>query len=109
MPAVPTRYRSPSTGEAGGLLRSRSFTERCTRASRATSASLCVTCFCACAAASSGSARCGVVDMENPCDEVLLPDVGVRARNLSNDDCRDRLEAAARDAAHLHHTQPQIA
>ena len=45
----------------------------------------------------------------------MLPDgrsraqIGSGVRDLSNDDCRDGLEAAARDRAHLHHAQPQIA
>ena len=54
--------RLPS-GEAGGALRPRSLTASCTSASRAASASLWVTCFCACAAARSGRARWGVDDI----------------------------------------------
>ena len=45
-----TRWRLPSAGLAGGVVRVRSRTESCTMASSSRSASLWVTCFCACAA-----------------------------------------------------------
>ena len=52
--AAPTSTRVPSLGDEGGVTTFRVETDACTSASRTASASLCVTCFRACAASSSG-------------------------------------------------------
>jgi hypothetical protein len=63
---APTMCRSPSAGVAGGAVRVRSRTDSCTSASSIRSASLWVTCFCACAAARYGSCR-WVVSIMSSC------------------------------------------
>ena len=62
---TPTMQRAPSTGAAGGAATLRADKDRWTSTSRRPRASLWVTCFCACAASSRGSARRVVSDMIN--------------------------------------------
>src|ERR1051325_12074829 len=63
VPVALTMYVSPSFGDAGGPERSRSRTVQHKSASISSRASLWVTCFWLCAAASSGSAERGVASV----------------------------------------------